>query len=150
MEVRALQSRKWRLCLLLSAVAILAGCQRGPELASVTGKVLLDGRPLKFGGVMLQPAAGQPSLGRIQPDGTFAMSTNEINDGATVGPNKIRITCYQGQDPAYGGGDAIEEKGLGKLLIDRRYANYSSSGLSTVVVSGTNEPLILNLTSEPN
>lgn len=140
--------RNWHLfCILLSSVALLVGCNRGPELARLNGTVLLDGEPLMFGSVMLQPESGQPALGRIQPDGSFTMSTNNLNDGAMVGLNRIRISCYEGQNPDFGE-DAIEQKGLGKLLVREIYAHYSSSDLSVEVVSGKNEPLVIKLTSE--
>ena len=43
-------------CLLL--IVSLAGCGGGPKIVPAKGKVLLDGEPLKFGGVMLQPESG--------------------------------------------------------------------------------------------
>lgn len=147
MEVRVRRYHNWHFCILLLGLVVLSGCNPGPELAPLNGKVLLDGEPLKFGSVMLQPESGQPALGRIQPDGTFEMSTHNVSDGATVGMNRIRISCYEGQNPNFGE-DAIEQKGLGKLLIRPFYAHYSSSGLAVEVASGKNELLVIRLTSE--
>src|SRR6476469_2683029 len=68
----------------LLMLVVLAGCNRGPKMTSVTGKVIYNGHPLEFGVVMFQPPSGQPAQGQIQPDGTFTLSTYRLNDGAVV------------------------------------------------------------------
>src|SRR5436190_15065410 len=59
-----------RFALPLFTLVILAGCNHGPKMTPVTGKVIYNGRPLEFGVVMFQPPSGQPAQGKIQPDGT--------------------------------------------------------------------------------
>ena len=70
-------------------LVILAGCNRGPKMTPVTGKVIYNGRPLEFGVVMFQPPSGQPAQGEIQPDGTFILSTYRLNDGVVLGKHKV-------------------------------------------------------------
>src|SRR5438045_7936151 len=84
-----------QLCMLV----VLAGCNRGPKMVPVTGKVIYNGRPLEFGVVMFQPPSGQPAQGKIQPDGTFNLSTYRLNDGVVLGKHKVRIACYESMRP---------------------------------------------------
>ena len=133
---------------LASACLLLSGCGDGrpPMAAPVTGRVLLDGEPLEFGGIMFQPAGGHPARGQIGPDGQFSLSTYEQGDGAAIGKHTIRVTCYQGQrdlDKT----DINSEPALGKSLIPERYTIYETSGLEAEV-KAQNEPFEFNLSSK--
>lgn len=123
--------RRW---LSLGVVATLTlGCSRGPATAEVSGTVTLDGKPLSFGSVMFQSAAGgQPARGDIQPDGTFVLSTFQPGDGAMVGNHRVRVVCYSSQDPAKQGQGPMGDS-LGQLLIPERYTSLGASGLSADV-----------------
>ena len=80
----------------LLLVLLLCGCgEKTRQRVPFQGEVRYNGQPLKFGTVMFQPAAGQPSRADIQPDGTFILETPGEGPGAVVGLNKIRITCYE-------------------------------------------------------
>lgn len=130
---------------LLGAALACSGCGAGVELAPVRGQVLLDGRPLQFGAVMFQPAAGQPAAAVIKPDGTFEMNTPGIGNGAAVGPNEVRVTCYEAQNPAAKPGRFGE--GLGRLLIPAHYTSYGTSGLVVDVPPRGLDDFVLELTS---
>lgn len=121
----------------------VVGCSRGPEIAPVKGKVLYNGQPLKFGGVMFQPEAGQPARGEIQPDGTFTLTTNRFGDGATVGRNRVRVACNEAQDRSTDEGDG--ERPLGKLLIPRRYTDIDTSGIVVEVKRRENDNVLIEL-----
>ena len=69
---------KWLAGLLLVA-AVVAGCNHGPKMAPVTGKVLYNGKPLTFGVITFQPPSGQPAQGDIQSDGAFTLSTYKLS-----------------------------------------------------------------------
>lgn len=113
------------LALLLAA---LAGCSDGrPTLVPVTGKVLLDGKPLTFGSVMFQPDWGPPATGEIGPDGTFELSTFEAGDGAAIGRNRVRVTCFEGQQTV--SDNPNEEMVLGRPLIPEKYNTIDRSGI---------------------
>jgi hypothetical protein len=127
------------LVVLLMLVA-LVGCQRRPETAPVRGTVTFKGKPLTFGGVMFQPAGGQPARGEIRPDGSFELSTYVAGDGAAVGPHRVRITCFEGQNPQLPPPPPGIEPALGKSLIPQKYTLLDTSGLTaTVEPSRTNE-----------
>ena len=123
----------------------LIGCKKsGPELAPFTGKVTYNGKPLRFGCVVFLPESGRTSTGDIQPDGTFRMVTSGRGDGAVVGKNKVRITCFTNQDPSRKGpgGAGIA---LGKPLIPKKYASEETSGIEVEVQSGANDPIVFEL-----
>jgi hypothetical protein len=54
------------------AMALLSGCQRGPQMCEVHGTVTYDGKPLEKGDIFLVASDGSvtPAAGRIE-DGEF-------------------------------------------------------------------------------
>jgi hypothetical protein len=134
-----------RALLFLNVLILLLGelgCNRGPQVAPIEGKVTYNGKPLTFGSVMLQPRQGQPAVAEIQSDGSFRLSTMKPNDGAIVGIHKIRVACYESQrNPGQIGGEQM----LGKLLIPEKYTFFDQSGLAVEVLPRDNPPLMLDL-----
>jgi len=126
----------------------LSGCGGGRELASVNGKVLYRGEPLRFGSVMLQPRSGQPATAIIQSDGTFEVETFGEGLGAVVGSNKVRIVCYEAQDPNRNFTATGGETAFGRSLIPKRYTSFDTSHLEVEIKSDHSEPLLLELTDE--
>ncbi len=134
-------------CLLGSC--LLVGCESGPPMAPVSGRVTFNGKPLEFGTVMFQlSSGGQPARGQIQSDGTFELGTFAAGDGAIVGEHKVRITSYSGQAP--GKSDEASAGGgtLGQLLIPKRYTMFGTSKLTATVKPDGNEPFEFDLTAK--
>jgi hypothetical protein len=127
----------------LLVFAAFAGCQRGPKMAPVAGKVLYNGKPLEFGSIAFQPPRGQPAQGDIRSDGTFTLSTYRPNDGAVVGPHKVRIACYESQRP--GAPRPPGEQMLGKLLIPEKYTLFDQSGFTAEVTEDRTEPYVFEM-----
>ena len=130
----------------------LSGCgsaeNRAP-VSQVTGRVFLGEEPLAFGEVMFQPLqGGQPATGKITEGGSFSLSTYRLNDGAAVGRHRVRIVCYTSQDPS-NQKPGPQGDSLGELLIPRRYANFSTSGIEVSVLAGGNAPFIFKLEEDP-
>ncbi len=82
---------------LLAAVLPTLGCgPSGPKLASVSGKVTLDGTPLKSGTVNLVADESKgvkqvgTSSGAIGSDGTYKITTDG-KDGAPLGRYKVVV-----------------------------------------------------------
>jgi hypothetical protein len=136
------------LVLLTLSVAIgLPGCaKKGRPLAPVSGKVAYQGKLLKFGVVIFQPESGHLSEGVIQPDGMFQMSTPGEGVGAVIGKNRVRVACFESQDPR---SKLHNNKAgivvLGKPLIPEKYLSCETSGLTVDVHSDRNPPLVLEL-----
>ncbi len=131
---------------LLSAVAMSsAGCgKEDRELAPLAGKVMYEGEPLRFGAVVFEHEYGQPATAAIQPDGAFELVTRGEAAGTVVGTRRVRIACYEGQNPSRrSGSDGPAE--LGRSLIPERYTSFETSGLVVEVRPGANEPVVLNL-----
>ena len=121
------------------------GCGRRPALAPVSGRVTLDGKPLEFGSVMIQPKAGPAARGTIQADGSFTVGTFQPGDGAIVGPATVRVACYEQQRP--GAPPPQGELALGKSLIPEQYTQFETSGITATVAAGM-APLDIGLSSQ--
>lgn len=134
------------LLLAFAGLCFSTGCGNS-TIAPVEGKIFLDGKPLAFGSVTLQPAAGQPATGLIQPDGSFTMKTGPTT-GATIGSNQVRVTCYESQGPSFVPPVDLPNS-FGKLLIPERYTKLETSPLSVDVQSAGVRDLELHLTSKP-
>lgn len=106
----ALQRAHSWLLALAAGWLLLPGCgDTDYELAPVSGKVTLDGKPLAEAKVSFQPESqsGQPnpgpgSYGTTDADGRYTLRTIEPDaDGAVVGQHKVRLTGKMPpQDPA--------------------------------------------------
>src|SRR3954468_14321556 len=74
-------------------ICVAAGCGRsGVELAPVTGRVTLDGRPLDTVDVVFQPTNGDPpSTTRTDADGHYEMLYKRGQTGARIGEHTVRI-----------------------------------------------------------
>ncbi|MFO0791362.1 MAG: hypothetical protein U0805_18025 [Pirellulales bacterium] len=133
----------------LALCGALVGCKPGDraDVVPVSGKVLLEGQPLKFGSITFQPMRGQPASGTIGPDGSFTLSTYRPGDGAAVGQHRVKITCYTSQDPAAKKDGPSES--LGESLIPQQYTSSDTSGLTVAVLSGGNGPFVFELKSTP-
>jgi hypothetical protein len=141
----------WILILLSSSCLVSAGCRESgtATVVPVKGKVLLDGEPLKFGSVTLQPTRGQPARGDIRPDGEFTLSTYSPGDGAPIGRHTVKVTCYTSQDPAAKKDAAAGATGmLGESLIPDRYTRFDSSGLEISILAGSSTPYVIELESD--
>ena len=130
----------------LVLVVIAVGCgKQSRELNPITGKVTYQGKPLQYGSVTIEHNSGQPATAAIQRDGTFVMATLGEGDGVIMGKHRVRVACYEGQNPD-NKIDPGQPVTLGKALIPDRYSAFDSSNLSIDVHPGANEPFILNLT----
>jgi hypothetical protein len=86
------------------AAALLAGCGRGgPEIAYVTGRVTMDGKPLANASVIFIPENGRPAGAATDADGNYVLNFAQGRRGAIPGKNAIRITTQR--DPTPGEGD---------------------------------------------
>jgi hypothetical protein len=78
------------------------------------------------------------TIGEIQPDGTYTLTTYSSGDGAPAGKYVVTITGAMEADTR-----SYEEASAGKgtppkPLIDQKYSNRDTSGLTAEVTSGKN------------
>ena len=132
-------------------LTLLGGCGDGlPERGKVTGKVTFNGKPVPEGTVTFYPETGRSATGRIQPDGTYTLTTFDEGDGAIVGPHEVTIEAVR-----FAGAPQRQElrrgdrRGQGRKvvrpaamnaqwLVPEKYAVRGQSGLTREVKSGTN------------
>ena len=126
-----------------AVVATTLGCRNANELdtAPVSGRVLLNGKPLSTGTVTFVPNRGRVANGDIQSDGTFELSTYRSHDGAIVGSHKAAVLVLRPDiDPTVG-----PERDKPPMLIPPRYATAEESGLKYEVKAGQDNKFTLEL-----
>lgn len=71
----------------------MLGCGGNSELASVTGKVTLDDKPLAEAFIVFAPtSAGTTSYGRTNAAGEYVMMFSDSEKGAWLGETVVRIS----------------------------------------------------------
>ena len=112
----------------------LVGCQKGPpEIASLTGKVTLDGKPLSVG--IVSVVSGDDvtrGSARIAADGTYSIV------GAPVGPVKLSVSTEDDKIiyPEPGSGSTKERPNPKYVAIPKKYEKFETSGLETTIPKG--------------
>jgi hypothetical protein len=124
------------------ALAVLAGCgSDGATLIPIRGEVLYKGAPLRYvsrGHVIYLPksADARQASGRIQPDGTFVLTTFKNADGVTPGEYHIKVTAYSTQQLSREQVEAAAGAvGQPRLLIPEKYTDPNTSPLTDRVDS---------------
>ena len=93
----------------LFAIPLLIGCNQGPALAPVHGRLTCNGKPVKEAGLIFSPVpavegakeSGKPATGSTDADGRFVLTTFKSGDGALIGKhrasvvldNTVRLPC---------------------------------------------------------
>lgn len=125
----------WRAGLVLAALLPLAAAGCGPpKFYPVKGRVLFSDnlRPLTEGEVRFQ-SVSKPDLiatGRIQPDGSFALSTPGHGDGVLEGPCRVAISA--------------EPRG-GRPVVHERFAGFDTSDTRVTVTEREENYFILEV-----
>ena len=109
--------RVYQRLIVVFTLAMFAGCgggESGPETASVSGVVTMDGTPLEGVVVAFEPqgeAAGRSSIGITDANGKYSLSYDENSDGAIVGTHIVTVTTpTEGPDPSGQAKDPIPAK----------------------------------------
>jgi hypothetical protein len=99
-------------------VLATAGCwSSGPEIASVSGRVTMDGKPLANATVVFIPEHGRPAGATTDADGNYVLNFTAGRRGAIPGKNSIRITTLR--DPTPGGDGAKAIPGSKETIPDK-------------------------------
>lgn len=141
---------------LLCTVAI-AGCGSGVDVQSVTGRVTLDGAPIKGATVTFSPVeggGGKAAVGIADADGQFKLADMGSGaEGAVAGEYEVGVLWFKpsadsSNATGESGGGATPEKDDAKSrsgvsgpesLLPVAYQDPKSSGLKATVVKGKNE-----------
>jgi hypothetical protein len=131
------QGRKWLTVLVLTAVAIAAGCSKRPtppQLVPVGGKVVYRDKPVQSAWLRFYPDGSKESEGLVadgqsKEDGTFILQTYPHGPGAVPGRYKVTI--------------AVEARGAG---IPKKYADSEQTPLRAEVKEEGSLDLLLRLT----
>jgi hypothetical protein len=123
-------------CIVVATGLVLApGCSDGrPARVPVSGQVLIDGQPLKYGFVRFLPEGSRGSGGELNANGHFTLTCFEPNDGATLGVHRVEVSACEGLTAT-----------KFKWHAPKKYAAYSTSGLQQDI-TGPNNNLIIELT----
>lgn len=73
------------------ATALVTGCEKGPEVAPVTGTVQQNGKPLAGAMVEFQPDYGAPSYGYTDQQGQYEIQFQKNRMGALIGHHTVRV-----------------------------------------------------------
>lgn len=114
------------------AVTMVAGC--GRSTYPVSGRIVFaDGTPATEldGFIVAMESAEHTSgaTGVVQPDGTFRVGTQEVDDGAKPGKYKVSLTP---PDPPL-------DQPAPKPIIDPKYSSMATTDLEVEVTAGSNE-----------
>jgi hypothetical protein len=142
--LRRLRSRgQFAFVVFATFVAFFAGCGGPPEeqipaapkgpISPVKGSVTLpDGKPLTEGEITFMPVKqpGRVAHGKIQTDGTYTLTTENVGEGAVEGAYKVKIESEL---------TVPGERGKGKrYLVHQDYRDEDGSGLEATVKTGEN------------
>jgi hypothetical protein len=128
-----------QLCCVALLFAIMAGCGDGrPTRVPVSGKVLIDGEPLKFGAVIFVPENGRSSAGNLDDNGHFTLTCFTPGDGALLGKHKIQVF----------GSDVINNTTT-RVHAPKKYGDLQNSGL-VQEINGPTDSVVINLTWKGN
>lgn len=89
------------LVLPIAGALLAGGCSSsGPEIAYVTGRVTMDGKPLPNATVVFIPENGRPAGAATDDEGNYVLNFSQGRQGAIPGLSTVRITTERdaGQD----------------------------------------------------
>ena len=125
---------------------VLAAIGFGRSKATVTGRVTHKGRPVIWGSVLLVGADGRAASGRIEPDGSYAVTNapqGEVQVGVISKDPLVQHYATQIKTQR----ERVALKKWEALPVDRRqwfplppqYEDPKTSGLATTISRGSNQ-----------
>jgi hypothetical protein len=132
--------------LIACGLLIAAGCSdEGPELAEVTGKVTLDGQPLRGVNLVFKPQGGSPSYGTTDANGEYRLYFTRNKTGAMPGSHTVEISSLKLSKE-----EIAEMKASGQEVPDTvdLPRKYSTAGTLTAEVQRGRNTIDFELTSD--
>lgn len=116
-------------------LVVAIGCSDGrPQRVPISGKVLIDSKPLTYGTIQFVPTGARASQGTIDKDGRFTLTCFGDGDGAVLGQHTVTVA----------GGEPISSTKI-RWHAPKKYLNPQTSGL-THQVSKPDDQVTINLT----
>ncbi len=130
-------SKPWLQLSLLGILMVFSiGCGRqdGPELATVTGKITLDGQPLPRVNIRFIPQqqGGSPSFGGTNAEGQYRLLFNHHRAGAMLGTHRVEIEPAEPEQ----GEDGKALPGVQVVKLPKK--SIPSGGLTAEIKPGRN------------
>ena len=149
-----MRSSSW--LVITSIICSLSGCSPGIEtkptlekVAPVSGTLTFKGQPLDSHQVTFLPTDGRrPAVGLTDSNGRFKLGTNDVDDGAPLGTNKISVVFAARSTVDSASASPIDDPALlpkPKVSIPAKYSNPETSELIQEVPSGGISDLKLDL-----
>lgn len=143
----ALHANAWQ-TVVMTALALVAGCSTGPKmdyakagLVQVGGVVKVGGTPLADALVIFEnPENGTFSFARTDATGRYALMFDSVQPGVTKGRKTVRIKTAG----SFGEGDPDARSAGGKELLP---ACYNSASKLVVEVTGPSSDVNFDLTA---
>jgi hypothetical protein len=110
------------------------GCDKHPTRVPVSGHVLIDGEPLKYGSVIFVPDGGRSSMGVLDPQGHFTLTCYTPNDGALLGSHKVQVMASE-----------VVDDYTTRFHAPQKYAGLATSGI-TKEITGPTDSVVIELT----
>lgn len=125
--------------------AVLLGCKKSDQLdtSPVHGTIKIDGKPLTRGTITFVPERGRLAIGKIQPDGSYSLSTYVNGDGAVIGKHRVKVSAMETKHVM-----SRESEEPIKSLIPERYGIESTSGFAFEVKSGQDNSADFDLSAK--
>jgi hypothetical protein len=128
---------RWFIQVTIPLVALIAtsGCSDGrPARVAVSGKVLIDGKPLTMGIVQFVPEGSRPSAGKLDSEGRFTLTCYDGDDGIVPGTHQVMVAAKE-----------MISESKARWLAPPKYADFRKSGLSFEITEPTDD-LVIELT----
>jgi hypothetical protein len=125
--------------MLVFCLFLLTGCDQGPKLETVHGRITLDGEPLADARVEFQPENGRPCLGRTNAQGEYELEYLSDRKGALQGKHQVRIWTQDVRE---------DEQGNQVEVPERVPARYNTETQLEVVVEEGKSEFNFDLTTE--
>jgi hypothetical protein len=106
----------------------VSGCNRGPKMVKVSGKVLIDGQPLERGFVQVIPKDFRAASGQIGPGGKFTLTTFTDGDGCVLGNHTVTVLSNESKGPT-----ALH------WFAPKKYSTPETSGLTLDIQQATDQ-----------
>jgi hypothetical protein len=146
------QFRVFSLLVAIASLGPVAGCDTGPQVAPVHGKVIYKGAPVPTGTITFRPVeGGRPASGTIASDGSYSLARRMPGDEVIVGKYNVTIEATEAaaQIPTTQHAASLTDEvtvvpdarmpAPAKDLVPAKYSTVESSGLSATVNSGPNQ-----------